>query len=30
NHSFIIPGLIGVSSSCVFGYLLVLVAGYIK
>ena len=30
NHSFIIPGLIGVSSCCVFGYLLVLVAGYIK
>ncbi|MDL0101818.1 anaerobic C4-dicarboxylate transporter [Campylobacter felis] len=30
NHSFIIPGLIGVSSSCVFGYLLVLVADYIK
>lgn len=30
NHSFIIPGLIGVSSSCVFGYLLVLVAGYIN
>ncbi|EAJ2282772.1 anaerobic C4-dicarboxylate transporter [Campylobacter upsaliensis] len=30
NHSFIMPGLIGVSSSCVFGYLLVLVAGYIK
>ena len=29
NHSFIIPGLVGVFSSCVFGYLLALVAGYI-
>lgn len=29
NHSFIIPGLIGVSTSCVAGYVLTLVAGYI-
>ena len=29
NHSFILPGLIGVFSSCVAGYLLALVAGYI-
>lgn len=29
NHSFIIPGLVGVFSSCVFGYLLALVAGYV-
>lgn len=29
NHSFILPGLIGVSSSCVMGYLLAKVAGYL-
>lgn len=29
NHSFILPGLIGVSSSCVAGYFLVLAAGYL-
>lgn len=29
NHSFIIPGLIGVFSSCVAGYFLALIAGYI-
>ncbi|WP_334091296.1 anaerobic C4-dicarboxylate transporter [Helicobacter typhlonius] len=29
NHSFILPGLIGVFSSCVAGYLLAKVAGYI-
>lgn len=29
NHSFILPGLIGVFSSCVAGYLLALVAGYL-
>ncbi len=29
NHSFIIPGLIGVFSSCAVGYVLALAAGYI-
>ncbi|MGX2982349.1 anaerobic C4-dicarboxylate transporter [Helicobacter sp. 23-1045] len=29
NHSFIIPGLIGVFSSCVAGWLLALVAGFL-
>lgn len=29
NHSFILPGLIGVSSSCVIGYFLALFAGYL-
>lgn len=29
NYSFIVPGLIGVSSSCVAGYFLVLAAGYL-
>lgn len=29
NHSFIIPGLLGVFSSCVAGYLIALSAGYI-
>ena len=28
NHSFILPGLIGVSSSCVFGYIFATFAGY--
>lgn len=29
NHSFIIPGLLGVFSSCVAGYVLAKIAGYI-
>lgn len=29
NHSFILPGLIGVISSCVAGYFLALAAGYL-
>lgn len=29
NHSFIVPGLIGVSVSCVIGYLLAGLAGYL-
>ena len=29
NHSFILPGLIGVGSSCVFGYILATLFGYI-
>lgn len=29
NHSFILPGLIGVFSSCVFGYILAMLFGYI-
>jgi len=29
NHSFIVPGLLGVSSSCVFGYILASIYGYI-
>lgn len=29
NHSFIIPGLIGVISSCIIGFILASVAGYI-
>lgn len=29
NHSFIIPGLLGVFSSCLFGYILASMAGYI-
>lgn len=29
NHSFILPGLIGVFSSCCIGYVLAMVAGYI-
>jgi anaerobic C4-dicarboxylate transporter DcuB len=29
NHSFIVPGLIGVSSSCVFGYLLAAARGLV-
>lgn len=30
NHSFILPGLIGVFVSCVFGYLLASLAGYVS
>lgn len=29
NHSFILPGLIGVFSSCVFGYIFATFAGYL-
>jgi anaerobic C4-dicarboxylate transporter DcuB len=29
NHSFILPGLIGVSTSCVAGYLLAKATGLI-
>lgn len=29
NHSFILPGLIGVGVSCVFGYLLAAMYGYV-
>lgn len=29
NHSFIIPGLVGVASACAFGYVLALIAGYL-
>lgn len=29
NHSFILPGLIGVITSCIFGYILAAVKGYI-
>jgi anaerobic C4-dicarboxylate transporter DcuB len=29
NHSFILPGLIGVSSSCVFGYILTTTRGIV-
>lgn len=29
NHSFILPGLIGVFTSCVAGYILAMIAGYI-
>lgn len=29
NHSFIIPGLIGVISSCIFGYIFATLAGYL-
>lgn len=29
NHSFIIPGLLGVFSSCLMGYILASIAGYI-
>ena len=29
NHSFILPGLIGVFSSCVFGYIFAMFAGYL-
>ncbi|MEF9943095.1 MAG: anaerobic C4-dicarboxylate transporter [Burkholderiaceae bacterium] len=29
NHSFIIPGLLGVSSSCVIGYILATIYGYV-
>lgn len=29
NHSFILPGLIGVFSSCVFGYFFAMFAGYL-
>ena len=29
NHSFILPGLIGVFSSCVFGYMLATVRGLV-
>lgn len=29
NHSFILPGLIGVFTSCVIGYILSMIAGYI-
>jgi anaerobic C4-dicarboxylate transporter DcuB len=29
NHSFILPGLIGVSTSCVIGYFLTLAKGLI-
>ena len=29
NHSFILPGLIGVCSSCVAGYMIALAAGYL-
>lgn len=30
NHSFILPGLIGVFISCIFGYILASLAGYIS
>ncbi|PAF45457.1 anaerobic C4-dicarboxylate transporter [Helicobacter sp. 11S02629-2] len=30
NHSFIIPGLIGVISACIFGYLIAAGAGYVQ
>ncbi len=29
NHSFILPGLIGVGTSCVFGFILASVMGYV-
>lgn len=29
NHSFIIPGLIGVITSCIFGYIFAMIAGYL-
>lgn len=29
NHSFIVPGLLGVFTSCVFGYIIASLAGYI-
>ena len=29
NHSFILPGLIGVFTSCVAGYVLAMIAGYL-
>lgn len=29
NHSFIIPGLLGVGTSCTFGYIFASIAGYI-
>ena len=29
NHSFIIPGLVGVISACIAGYILALIAGYL-
>ena len=29
NHSFIIPGLVGVISACIAGYVLALIAGYV-
>jgi anaerobic C4-dicarboxylate transporter DcuB len=29
NHSFILPGLIGVSTSCVVGYLLAATRGLV-
>lgn len=29
NHSFILPGLIGVISSCAIGYVLAMIAGYL-
>ncbi len=29
NHSFIVPGLLGVFSSCLFGYIFARIAGYI-
>ena len=29
NHSFIIPGLVGVISACIAGYILALIAGYV-
>jgi anaerobic C4-dicarboxylate transporter DcuB len=30
NHSFIIPGLLGVITSCIFGYILAGIAGYLS
>ena len=29
NHSFIIPGLVGVITSCIFGYIIASLAGYL-
>lgn len=29
NHSFILPGLIGVCSSCIFGYIIAAMRGYV-
>ncbi|MDR1976951.1 MAG: anaerobic C4-dicarboxylate transporter, partial [Campylobacteraceae bacterium] len=29
NHSFIIPGFLGVITSCIFGYILAGLAGYL-
>jgi anaerobic C4-dicarboxylate transporter DcuB len=29
NHSFILPGLIGVTTSCIFGYFIAKACGYV-